>query len=332
MNDLLKIRISRMHFYRGMTRQEIARRLRISRFRVSRLLDQALDEGIVRIQIVEPATIAPEIEEQLEERFDLQRAIVVKPSGRSEGEIKRAIGQAAAECLVDILTDGDVLGIAWGTTVNEVVRALPSKLDVGIKVIQITGGMNQMAININAIDLTRRVAEICGAEAYLLHAPAMVSSAAARAALLSDTGIQAAFAMFDQVNVALSGIGALSAEVLSTHSTYYKAGYIKDEDLEILKRNRVVGDVFAHFFDIEGRICDAELEQRIMGMSADQLKRVQHSIGVAGGPHKSAAILGALRGKLITILITDDETAKDLLARDQDSTVGTLTDLVAAPM
>jgi DNA-binding transcriptional regulator LsrR (DeoR family) len=327
MNDLLKIRISRMYFYRGMTRQEIARRLRISRFRVSRLLDQALDEGIVRIEIVEPTSIAPEIEEQLEERFDLQRAIVVKPSGQSEGQIKRAIGQAAAEWLVDTLTDGDVLGIAWGTTVNEVVRALPSKLDVATKVVQVTGGMNQMAININAIDLTRRVAEICGAEACLLHAPAMVSSAAARKALLSESGIQTTLAMFDRVNIAVSGIGALSPEILSTSSTYYKAGYIKDEDLEILKRNQVVGDIFAHFFDIEGRICDAELEQRIVGMSVEQLRRVRHSIGVAGGLHKSAAILGTLRGNLITVLITDDKTAQDLLARD--SKVGTLTDLAA---
>lgn len=321
MNDLLKVRISRMYYFRGMTKQEIARRLRMSRFRVSRILDQAVDEGIVQIQIVQPATTAPEIEELLEERFSLWRAIVVKPGGQSEGEIKRAIGQAAAECLVDILTDGDVLGVAWGTTVNEAVRALPSKLDLDIKVVQITGGMNQMAIDVNAIDLTRRVAETCGAGTYLLHAPAMVSTAAGRQILLSDSGIRDTFAMFDQVNVAVSGIGALSPELLSTHSTYYRAGYIKDEDLEILKRNWVVGDVFAHFFDIEGRICDDELEQRIVGMSADQLKRVQYSIGVAGGLHKSAAVLGALRGKLITFLITDDATANDILSLDKVSPV-----------
>ena len=318
-NDLLKVRISRMYFYRGMTRQEIARRLRISRFRVARLLDQALEEGIVRIEIIEPSTIAPELEEQLEERFDLQRAIVVRPSGHSEGEIKRTIGQAAAQYLVDTLADGDVLGIAWGTTVNEVVRALPSRLEVAIKVVQITGGMNQTAISINAIDLTRRVAEVCDAEAYLLHAPAMVSSAAARRALLEESGIQTTLAMFDQVSIALSGIGALSPELLPTHSTYYKAGYIKDADLEILKRNKVVGDVFAHFFDIEGGICDAGLEQRIMGMSTEQLRRVQHSVGVAGGPHKSAAILGALRGKLINVLITDDQTATSILTRDSSA-------------
>jgi len=314
-DESLKVRISRMYYYKGMTKQEIAQRLRISRFRVARLLDQARDEGIVRIQVIEPTTTAAEVEEQLEERFGLQRAIVVKTGSQSEQIIKETVGRAAAECLVDILKDGDVLGIAWGTTVNEVVKALPPRLDVDIKVVQITGGLNQMAININAIDLTRRVAEICGAEYYLLHAPAMVSSVAARQALLTDSGIERTFSMFDKVNVALTGIGALSPELISTYSTYYKAGYIKDDDLKLLKRNRVVGDIFAHFFDIKGRICDAELEGRIIGMSTAQLKNVQCSIGVAGGLHKSLAILGALRGKLINFLITDYATAKDILAR-----------------
>jgi len=315
-NDSLKAKISRMYYYQGMTKQEIAQRLRMSRFRVSRLLDQAREEGIVQIKIVEPASTSVEIEERLEERFGLRRAIVVKTGSQSEQGIKEAIGRAAAECLVDVLKDGDVLGIAWGTTVNEVVKALPPRLEVDIKVVQITGGLNQVAIDINAIDLTRRVAEICNAEYYLLHAPAMVSSIAARQALLADSGIKKTLDMCNQVNVTLTGIGVLFPELISTHSTYYKAGYIKDDDLEVLKRNRVVGDIFAHFFDIEGRICDNELEERIIGISTAQLKNVQCSIGVAGGLHKSPAILGALRGKLINFLITDYATAKDILARD----------------
>jgi DNA-binding transcriptional regulator LsrR (DeoR family) len=316
-DESLKVKISRMYYYRGMTKQEIARRLRISRFRVARLLDQAREEGIVQIQVVEPATTSAEIEEQLEERFGLQRAIVVKTGNQSEQVIKETIGRATAECLVDVLKDGDVLGIAWGTTVNEVVKALPPRLDVDIQVVQVTGGLNQMAIDINAIDLTRRVAEICNADYYLLHAPAMVSTVAARQALLADSGIKRTFEMFDKVNVTLAGIGVLSPQLVYTHSTYYKAGYLKDDDLEFLRRNEIVGDIFAHFFDIEGRIRDAEMEDRIMGINTSQLKNVQYSIGVAGERHKSPAILGALRGKLINFLITDHATAKDVLARDE---------------
>jgi deoxyribonucleoside regulator len=311
-SEALKVKISRMYYHGRMNKQEIARRLRISRFRVSNLLDQARKEGIVRIQIVEPATMSPEIEEQLEERFGLQRAVVVKTVSQSEGVVKEAIGRAAAEFLVDVLKDGDVLGIAWGTTVNEVVKALPARLDVDIKVVQITGGLNKVAIDINAIDLTRRVAEVCDADYYLLHAPAMVSTAAARQALLADDGIKRTFNMFDKVNVSLAGIGVSPEPV----STYHKAGYIKDDDAEYLRRNGVVGDIFAHFFDIEGRICDGELGERIIGMSTSQIKNIQHSIGVVGGLHKSTAILGALRGKLINFLVTDHATAKDILDRD----------------
>jgi deoxyribonucleoside regulator len=310
-SESLKVKASRMYYHRNMTKQEIARRLRISRFRVSKLLDQAREEGIVRIQIVEPATVSPEIEEQLEERFGLRRTVVVKTASHSEAVVKEAIGRAAAGFLAEVLKDGDVLGIAWGTTVNEVVKALPARLDVDIKVVQITGGLNQVAIDINAIDLTRRVAGICGADYYLLHAPAMVGTVAARQALLADAGIKRTFDMFDKVNVALVGIGVSPEPV----STYYKTGHIKKGDAESLRRKEVVGDVFAHFFDIEGRICDGELEERIIGMSTAQLKGIQYSIGVAGGLHKSLAILGALRGKWINFLITDYATAKDILAK-----------------
>jgi DNA-binding transcriptional regulator LsrR (DeoR family) len=317
-DETLKAKIGRMYYYKGMTKQEIAQQLRISRFRVARLLDQAREEGIVRIQVVEPATTSADIEERLEERFGLRQAVVVKTDSQSEQVTKETIGRAAAECLVGVLKDGDILGIAWGTTVNEVVKALPPRLDVDIQVVQVTGGLNQMAIDVNAIDLTRRVAESCGAEYYLLHAPAMVSTVAARHALLADSGIKRTFEMFDQVNVTLTGIGVLSPQLVSTHSTYYKAGYLSDDDLEFLRQNEIVGDIFAHFFDIEGRIRDAEMEARIMGISTSQLKNVQYSIGVAGGLHKSPAILGVLRGGLINFLITDHATAKDVLARDRE--------------
>jgi deoxyribonucleoside regulator len=311
-SESLKVKIGRMYYHHGLTKQEIARRLRISRFRVSDLLNQAREEGIVRIQIVEPATMSPEVEEQLEERFGLGRAVVVKTASQEEAGAKEAIGRAAAELLLDLLKDGDVLGIAWGTTVNEVVKALPARLDVDIKVVQITGGLNQIAIDINAIDLTRRVAEICGADYYLLHAPAMLSTAAARQALLADEGIKRTFGMFDKINVALAGIGVSPDPV----STYYKTGYIKDDDAENLRRKGAVGDIFAHFFDIEGAVCNGELGERIIGLSTAQLQNIRYSIGVAGGLHKSRAILGALRGKLVNFLVTDYATAEDILTRD----------------
>jgi deoxyribonucleoside regulator len=313
LDDELKVKICRMYFLSDISKTDIAESLGISRFRVSRMIDQARQEGIVRIQIVEPISTSTEVEEQLEKRFGLHHAIVVHPTEPTDQAVMRAIGRAAAERLVSLLKDGDVLGITWGATVNEVVKALPGKVDIKLQVVQITGGLNQMAIDVNAMDLVRRVARVYEAESFVLHAPAMVRSAAARQALVSDNGVHATISMFEKVNVALSGIGAFSTR---TVSNLLKAGYIDDADLKRLREKKSVGDVFAHFFDIGGRICDTELEQQIIGMGIEQLKHVRYSFGVAGGLHKSLAILGALRGHLINILVTDHETACDILEKD----------------
>jgi deoxyribonucleoside regulator len=313
MTEDLKIKISRLYYLSDVSKTEIGKRLGISRFRVSRLLEQARQEDIVRIQIVEPVSTFADMEEQLEERFGLHHAVVVNQHDQSDHASVRAIGSAAAERLVNLLSDGDVLGVTWGATVNEVVNALPPRSDLDLEVVQTTGGLNQMAISVNAMDLARRVAATYGARCYVLHAPAMVSNLAARDVLLEDNGIHETVDMFDKVTVALSGIGAYSTR---TASNLIKTGYFSKEDMARLKERKVVGDIYGHFFNINGQCCDPEIEERIIGMSIDQLKEVRYSIGVAGGTHKSLAILGALRGKLINILVTNYATASDILEKD----------------
>jgi len=313
MTEDLKVKVSRMYYLSDISKTEIGKRLGISRFRVSRLLEQARQEEIVRIEVIEPVTSFADLEEQLEERFDLHHAVVVNMTDQSSQGSMRAIGVAAAERMTNLLNDGDVLGITWGATVNEVVKALPSKIDMDLQVVQTVGGLNQMAISVNAMDLARRVAAIYDARCYALHAPVMVNNMTAREVLLQDNGIRETVDMFEKVTVALSGIGAFSSRVVSN---LLMTGYFSEDDLTRLKDRKVVGDIYAHFFNIHGQCCDPEIEKRIIGMSIDQLKAVRYSIGVAAGVHKSLAILGALRGKLINILITDYATALDILEKD----------------
>ena len=313
MSEYLKSKISRMYYLSDISKTEIGHHLGISRFRVSRLLEQAREEGIVQIQINEPIATNTEIEEKLEKRFDLRLAIVVNPSDSTDEGIRRAVGLAAADYLKNLLRDGDVFGITWGVTVDEVIRSLPTKIDHRLQVVQITGGLNQTAIDINPIDLVHRVADIYGSTPYVLFAPAIVGNPATRDAMMQDSSFQDTINMFAQVNIALSGIGAFSS---SGDSLLLKAGYIQNEDLENLQACRAVGDVFGHYFNIEGEACNSELEERTFGMGLEQLKKVRYTVGVAGGVQKSLAILGALRGGLINTLVTNLATANDILEKD----------------
>jgi DNA-binding transcriptional regulator LsrR (DeoR family) len=240
MSDYLKSKVSRMYYLSDISKTEIGQHLGISRFRVSRLLEQAREEGIVQIQINEPTDTNTEIEDQLEKRFNLPLAIVVNPSDPTYPGTMRAIGAAAADYLKNLVSDGDVIGITWGATVDEVVNYMPSKMDRRVQVVQITGGLNQSYINLNPTDLVRRVADIFSTKANLLFAPAIVGNPDTRACMMEDSSFKETISLFDRVTIAISGIGALSSSV---DPLYLTAGYLQKGDLMNLRESKAVGAV-----------------------------------------------------------------------------------------
>jgi deoxyribonucleoside regulator len=131
--------------------------------------------------------------------------------------------------------------------------------------------------------------------------------------MMEDSSFKETISLFDRVTIAISGIGALSSSV---DSLYLTAGYLQKEDLIKLRESKAVGDVFGHFFNVRGELCNPELEMRTIGIEPQQLKKVGCSIAVAGGNHKSLAILGALRGQVINTLVTNLSTAIDILEKD----------------
>jgi len=318
MTENLTTKVCRMHYLMNMSKKEIAGKVGISRFRVSRIIQQAREDGIVTIHIRESHPTSSKIEEQLEQRFSLKYAVVVEPPEYSYDMIMRSIGTSAAEQLLNLLDNGDIFGMTWGATVNEVVKSLPQKVERKIEVVQITGGLEQVAIDVNAMDIVRRIAQIFDAPSHVLFAPAFVNTKAAHDALMANPGVRKTVEMFDQVNVAISGIGAFSVQLTSN---LLMSGNLSKQDVEELREQHAVGDVFGHFYDKDGNICDTSLEERFMGIDIAQLRNVKYSIGVAGSKHKSRAILGALRGGLINILVTDNLTACEILKEDEAQTV-----------
>jgi DNA-binding transcriptional regulator LsrR (DeoR family) len=304
------VKIATLFYVDKLTQTEIAERLRMSRFRVARLLQEASDRGVVTITICEPSSTAVYLERELERRFGLRQAIVVQPHARDDSVIKRALGRAAAALLENVLTERDVLGVSWGTTVKEVAEALRPRPALNIHVVQITGGLNQVAVGVNAPEVTRRIAEAFRGKSHLLHAPAILDKSSVRDGLLADSNVRQTVALFDRVSVALVGIGAFAPKATST---LVRAGCIGARDVAELVSSNVVGDVFSHFFDIDGKERDGRLANRLMAMSLDQIRRVPYVIGIAGGQDKVRAVLGALRGRLISALVTDNGTAEGVV-------------------
>jgi deoxyribonucleoside regulator len=309
-NIKLMVKVSTLYYKDGLTQDEIAQKIKVSKYQVNRILKKAVLSGIVKITINDPTSGVSDLESELEKSFGLKRVVVVENFGLSDIELKAKLGAAAAEFMVEIIKDGDVIGVSWGTTVNEVINHLPAKINRSVEVVQITGGSHSLSIDLNCHDITTRLARKFDREPHLLYAPAILDSRELLSALMAEKSIKATFDYFRNVSVALVGIGAVYPKVIST---LVNTGHISKEDFESLKGLKAVGDVFSHFFDLKGNLCDSSLSGRTVSMPVDILKNVPYSIGVAGGKLKAEAILGALRGKYINILITDDSAAEKIL-------------------
>ncbi len=306
----LMVKVSNLYYKENLKQESIARRLKVSKYQVNRILKKALNSGMVQINIIDPAKNISDLEEKLEKKFKLKRAVVVENFGLSDTELKAKIGQAASRYLLDIIKEGDTIGVSWGTTINEVINYLPTKINRSVEVVQITGGSHELSIDLNCHDITRRFASKFGVNPHLLYAPSIVDTKKMHDMLLEETSIKKTFNYFSKLTIAMVGIGAMYPRVIST---LVKTGHISGSDLVSLKTSGAVGDVYSHFFNIDGKTCDSKLSERIIAMPVKELLRVPYSIGIAGGELKAEAILGAIRGKYINILITDSHAGERIM-------------------
>jgi DNA-binding transcriptional regulator LsrR (DeoR family) len=308
-----------MYYEGGLKQPEIASRLRLSQPKVSRLLKQALDEGIVMISVRTPAGTHPELEERLEAQFGLKDSVVVDMAGDDEEQVARELGSAAAHYLESTVRSGDIMGISsWSATLLAMVDALHPVTTVrDTRIVQILGGVGDPAAAGHATHLIQRLAQLVHGQAAFLPAPGVVGSAEARRVLLDDPFVRDCTALFERLTVALVGIGAVEPSGLLARS----GNVFSPGELATVRAAGGAGDIALRFIAADGTPIVSPLNERVIGIELDQLKRVGRSVGVAGGPRKVAAIRGALMGGWINCLITDRSTAKRLLVAPNSAEV-----------
>lgn len=300
-------KVAELYYLRDLTQQEIADRLGCSRPTISRLLRRSRAAGVVRIDVVHPNGRLHQVARELEKIFHLRDALVVPTRSESAAATRQALGQAATRYLERLLKGGEHIGISWGTTLAALVdQVRPRRLSP--MVVPLVGGLGQVTPGIHANDLARRLAAAYHGRVRLLHAPAVVAHQSVRDALLSDPAIRAVLELGRTVEVALVGIGALVRS-----STLIQSGYFSTGDFTMLRERGAVGDICTRPFTAEGVPADQMLEGRILAVDLVDLRRTPVVIGVAGGVEKAPAILGALRGGLIKVLVTDQAAARTVL-------------------
>jgi DNA-binding transcriptional regulator LsrR (DeoR family) len=306
----LLARVARMYHERGMRQPQIADELNISQPRVSRLLKQASQTGIVRTVVTLPSGVYTDLEEEIQGRYGLKDVVVVDVGGASDDVIP-ALGAAAGSYLDVTLKGGDDVGIStWSATLLAAVDVMaPKKSPVVNNVVQIVGGVGNPDVQFQATRLTGRFADLTGARPTYLPAPGLVSSPTVRKALLKDTSVIGVTALWDKLTLALVGVGSLPPSALLRQS----GNAMADEEQEELRSLGAVGDVCLRFFDASGDLVRSKFDQRVVGISPAQLRKVPRRVGVAGGRTKYEAIRGSVLGGWVNILITDLATATHLV-------------------
>lgn len=306
----LLVKVSKLYYEEGLSQDAIMARLSLSRSKVSRILQQARDEGIVQITVITPNHLYPVLENGLEKRFGLLEAVVVEcQDDDSKDKVLHDLGLAAAGYLERSLSTGAQVGISWGSTLHSMVSALHSSPIPKSRVVQIIGGLGQPEAEIHAIDLCRRMARALGSELVLLPAPGIVASRQARQVMLEDPYVRRAIETFPDLDIAFVGVGAPEPE-----SVLMRDGSIlSSAEMNELLRLGAVGDIALRFFDCQGHPIESEIDHRVIGITFEQLHNIQRVVGVAGGPGKLEALRAALHGKLINVLITDSITAQALM-------------------
>jgi DNA-binding transcriptional regulator LsrR (DeoR family) len=291
--------VAKLHYEAEMSQVDIARRLGVSTATISRLLQRARAEGIVRIEVLDLA--APEgITTQLIDGLGLRYAAVIEtPAAGALTALAAPLGGLLKQA---DLTAGSVVAIGWGRAIREVIRAGLPRIP-GVLTVAATGGMQQQAPHFQINEFVRLAAEEFGGTPYFIHAPYLPSSEL-REVFLGDAAIRDSVALWDRTDVAIVGIGLphainppeASAATLSEQALFHAAG-----------------DVIRHYFDAEGTLIPWEGEGRMIAMSPAQLRAVPLAIGVAASPEKASAIIGAARARLINALVTDTMTAQAIL-------------------
>ncbi len=306
-------KVARLYYSQSMTQSAIASQLDISQATVSRLLKRAIAEQIIRITVSMPGGVYAELEDQLEDQYNLKRAIVVDcPEGCDDSLLLDALGAAAAYYVETTIRQGEVIGISsWSATLLAMVDAMPQlNRSLNVQIVQILGGIGSPSAEIYAARLTERLARAVNGQTVFLPAPGVVPSEDAKALMLKDQFVQEAMGYFNQVTMALVGIGDIQPSKLLASS----GNVFSNDELETLSQHGAVGDICLRFFDSNGKPVNAPLDRRVIGIGLDQLQKVRRCVGIAGGERKYSAIRGALQGRWLNVLITDHLTATRLVA------------------
>lgn len=302
----IAVKTAWLYYVEGMTQQQIAERLGVSRVKVMRTLAECVAGNLVVTTVSARTAAQIERERALEARWNLSSAIVV-PTPGSDGNLERAIGHAVAGFVEERVDDGMTLAIGGGATLHASLGFLRHRRAQRLSVVGLVGSLPHSRW-VNPSIVAAKVAEIFDGVSYQINAPVVVDAPDLRRRLWKQDTLQDVLARAARADLALLTVGDMSHE-----ATIFRHEIVPSQFIEPLKRQGAVANILCHFIDAEGRLVEHEINDRIMAVDLDIVARIPNVVLAAGGKNKAQAINAAMKAINVSVLITDMETAEDLL-------------------
>lgn len=299
-------------YYSGLAQREVAERLHVSRSTVSKLLAHAERRGFVRIEVYDPRERDPRLLDSLIERFGLLDVRLVSPAGPGPALLRHALGREGAALLADLVRDGDRIATIGSRTIAELARHLPTTAHHDLDVVQMARALIRPDQATYEDIGVRRFSQALGARLHILGAPLIVPTVRERNAIHRDPDVRRALDLARSARIGILTVGGTQA-----WSQCLSHDQLAAAERRILSE-RAVGDLGSRFIDVEGRICAPDLNNRMVGLSLSEIRRLEQRVIIAGGADKAAALRAALRRGYANRLITDVATARRIIAIDDD--------------
>ena len=310
----LLARIAYLYYIQDQTQSEIAKDLSIHRSSVSRMLKQAKEEGVVKFEIENYDPEIFELELYLKEKFDLKEVLLCSPPLHASNEEKDdALANAVASFLKRIIKKNDIVGVSWGSTLRKITGRFGNPKMAEATFVPLVGGPSHVnsAYHVNTIvyDFARHF----NGQSVFINAAAVQETKELRDGIMNSKYFRQIHEYWAQLDIALVGIGG----PLSSRTAVWR-DLLTEEDLEDLKLREAIGDCCCQFFDRDGKILKGDLYNRTISVSLEKLQDTPYAIAMARGKQKTRSILAMLKKKYINVLISDYETAIEILRAAKD--------------
>lgn len=305
--------VAHMYYDLGMLQPEIADKLFFSRSKISRLLKAARDMGIVEINVRQVFDRAVLVEKKLCSTFGLKDAIIITCFEGSDSESStRAVTDFAADYASGLIKGNQTIGFTNGIELLEMCRKLTKKNNCYVNAVQLMGSFSNVNMHAESRQLISLLFNTYPGIGHYLNAPLYVSDSHVYNYLINETSNKSTFDLMKKCSMIFTGIGNIDVA-----ENYKWNNYQTEQHFEQLTSHDAVGSICAQYYDIHGRIVNSEWNSHCIAMPLDEIRRNRMTVGIANGSDHVEAIIGALRGRLINVLISDTETATEILKQNE---------------